>query len=65
MGRMTLITGAERRRRWSDEDGARILAAISESTCIAGGWSHASPHMESLHSVGLVQWRVSDSLSSS
>lgn|SRR5581483_11719286 len=28
MGRMTLITGAERRRRWSDEDRARILAEI-------------------------------------
>ena len=27
---MTLISGAERRRRWSDEDRARILAAISE-----------------------------------
>ena len=30
MGRMTLISGAERRRQWSDEDRARILAAISE-----------------------------------
>ncbi len=30
MGRMTLITGEERRRRWSDEDRARILAAIGE-----------------------------------
>lgn len=30
MGRMTLITGAERRRRWSDEDRARILAEIEE-----------------------------------
>ncbi len=30
MGRMTLISGAERRRRWSDEDRARILAAVSE-----------------------------------
>lgn len=30
MGRMTVISGAERRRRWSDEDRARILAAISE-----------------------------------
>jgi transposase len=27
---MTLISGAERRRRWSDEDRERILAAISE-----------------------------------
>jgi transposase len=30
MGRMTLITGVERRRRWSDEDRVRILAAIEE-----------------------------------
>ena len=30
MGRVTVISGAERRRRWSDEDRARILAAISE-----------------------------------
>ena len=30
MGRMTLITGAERRRRWGKEDRARILAAIEE-----------------------------------
>src|SRR5664279_4976374 len=30
MGRMTLITGGERRRRWSDEERARILAAIDE-----------------------------------
>ncbi len=27
IGRMTLITGVERRRRWSNEDRARILAA--------------------------------------
>ncbi len=30
MARMTVISGAERRRRWSDEDRSRILAAISE-----------------------------------
>ena len=30
MGRMTLITGEERRRRWSGEERARILAAIDE-----------------------------------
>ena len=30
MGHMTVISGAERRRRWSSEDRARILAAISE-----------------------------------
>src|SRR6478752_1493272 len=30
MGRMTLITGVERRRRWSLEERAQILAAIEE-----------------------------------
>ena len=30
MGRMTVISGAERRRRWSYEDRARILAATFE-----------------------------------
>jgi len=30
MGRMTLFTGGERRRRWSDEERARILAAADE-----------------------------------
>ena len=30
MGRMTLITGGERRRLWNDGDRARILAAIAE-----------------------------------
>ena len=30
MGRKTVITGGERRRRWSEEDRARILAAIAE-----------------------------------
>jgi transposase len=30
MGRMTLITGSERRRRWSAEDKVRILAEIEE-----------------------------------
>jgi transposase len=30
MGRMTLITGGERRRRWSPEERAQILAALEE-----------------------------------
>jgi transposase len=30
MGRVTLITGGEQRRRWSDEERGRILAAIDE-----------------------------------
>jgi transposase len=31
---MTLITGGERRRRWSDEDRVRILAAIEQSGAV-------------------------------
>ena len=34
MGRMTLITGGEQRRRWSDEDRVRILAAVEEPGAI-------------------------------
>ena len=34
MGQMTLITGAERRRRWSSQERARILAAIEESGAV-------------------------------
>jgi|SRR5450755_2870919 transposase len=34
MGRMTLITGGERRRRWSDEERARILAAVDEPSAV-------------------------------
>ena len=30
MGQITLITGGERRRRWSEEDRTRILAAVAE-----------------------------------
>jgi transposase len=35
MGRMTLITGDERRRHWSSEERARILAAIEEPGAVA------------------------------
>jgi transposase len=31
---MTLITGSERRRRWSDEERARILAEIAEPNAV-------------------------------
>ncbi len=31
---MTLITGDERRRRWSEEDRVRILAAIEEPAAL-------------------------------
>jgi transposase len=30
MGRMTLMTGGDRRRQWSGEERARILAEIAE-----------------------------------
>lgn len=35
MGRMTLITGEERRRRWSDEQRAQILMAIDEPGAVS------------------------------
>ena len=34
MGQVTLISGRERRRHWSAEDRARILAAISEPDAV-------------------------------
>ena len=34
MGQVTLISGRERRRRWSAEDRVRILAAISEPDAV-------------------------------
>jgi transposase len=34
MGRITVIAGGERRRRWSAEDRARILAAIAEPDAV-------------------------------
>ena len=34
MSRMTLITGNERRRRWSDDERARILAEIAEPSAV-------------------------------
>ncbi len=40
MGRMTLMTGDERRRRWSDEERARILAAIEEPGAVVA--AHAA-----------------------
>ena len=39
MGRMTLMTGGERRRHWSQEERSRILAEIAEPGAV--GWEVA------------------------
>jgi len=53
MGRMTLITGGERRRRWSDEDRARILAAVEEPGAIVAEVARREDICTSL----VYQWR--------
>jgi transposase len=53
MGRMTLISRAERRRRWSDEDRARILAAISEPGAVVAEIARREDVCTSL----VYQWR--------
>ena len=53
MGRMTLITGAERRRRWSDEDRARILAAVEEPGAVVAEVARREDICTSL----VYQWR--------
>ena len=53
MGRMTLITGAERRRRWNEEDRARILAAISEPGAVVAEVARAADVSTSL----VYKWR--------
>lgn len=53
MGRMTLITGAERRRRWGKEDRARILAAIEEPGAVVAEVARAADVCTSL----VYKWR--------
>lgn len=53
MGRMTLITGAERRRRWSDEDRARILAAVEAPGAVVAEVARREDVCTSL----VYQWR--------
>ncbi len=50
---MTLISGAERRRRWSDEDRARILAAISEPGAVISEVARR----EDVHASLVFKWR--------
>jgi len=50
---MTLITGAERRRRWNEEDRARILAAISEPGAVVAEVARAADVSTSL----VYKWR--------
>jgi len=53
MGRMTLITGGERRRRWSDEDRARILAAVEAPGAVVAEVARREDICTSL----VYQWR--------
>jgi transposase len=53
MGRMTLITGGERRRRWSDEDRGRILAAVEAPGAVVAEVARREDICTSL----VYQWR--------
>lgn len=53
MGRMTLITGDERRRRWSDADRARILAEIEAPGAVVAEVARRSDICTSL----VYKWR--------
>jgi len=53
MGRMTLITGGERRRRWSQEQRARVLAAIEEPGAVVAEVARAADVCTSL----VYRWR--------
>lgn len=53
MGRMTLITGGERRRRWSEEERARILAAVEEPGAVVAEVARRADVCTSL----VYQWR--------
>ena len=53
MGRMTLITGDERRRRWSDADRARILAEIEAPGAVVAEVARRSDICASL----VYKWR--------
>jgi transposase len=50
---MTLITGGERRRRWSDEERARILAAVDEPGAVLAEVARREDVCTSL----VYQWR--------
>jgi transposase len=54
MGRMTLITGDERRRRWSSEERARILAAIEEPGAVVAEVARRADVCTSL----VYKWRL-------
>lgn len=53
MGRMTLITGVERRRRWSLEERAQILAAVEEPGAVVAEVARRSDVCTSL----VYKWR--------
>ena len=53
MTKMTLITGAERRRRWSGEERERILAAASEPGAVVADVARRADVSTSL----IYRWR--------
>jgi transposase len=53
---MTLITGGERRHRWSDEDRVRILAAIAEPGAVVADVARREDVCTSL----VYKWRRSE-----
>jgi transposase len=53
MGRMTLITGGERRRQWSQEERARILTEIFEPGAVVSEVARRSDVCTSL----VYKWR--------
>ena len=55
MGRMTLITGVERRRRWSLEERAQILAAIDEPGAVL-----AEVKSKTIAASSLIRWSIQE-----
>ena len=53
MGQITLITGGERRRRWSEEDRTRILAAVAEPGAVIADIARQADVCSSL----IYKWR--------
>ena len=53
MGQITFITGGERRRRWSEEDRTRILAAVAEPGAVIADIARQADVCSSL----IYKWR--------
>jgi len=53
MGQITLITGGERRRRWSEEDRSRILSEVAEPGAVIADIARRADICSSL----IYKWR--------